>query len=293
MDKQAWRVLRKLYPESTQLQCVQTECLQCAMESETQKKTQRDKKERDKQMRKKPLSCPLVRAVYTRSKGIPGNSVSSSGSLLPGVYHTVPRKWCHDWRKYIRTGGDPPHCPDASNLLCDAHKLPLVPPHLKAFLHGQTSTLLASTSTIQQDFRRKDQIPHETMVAAEEMVAAGILRREDIDSQRRSMRGFSQRHAQIETQPNDPRQTSNLLDKENRVVVKILTDDEFCVLEKFWPDSSFAMRFAVTVDDGHTNISWSTSPCRECDAGHPNAGYVVKNRASHLTKNRTRNKSSK
>jgi hypothetical protein len=60
--------------------------------------------------------------------------------------------WCHGWHKYLKTGENiisdnhhtlyPP--PDASACLCDAHKLPLVPPHLNAFLRGKTPSLMSS-----------------------------------------------------------------------------------------------------------------------------------------------------
>ena len=37
-----------------------------------------------------------------------------------------------------------PVAPDSSAPLCDAHKLALLPPHLEAFLEGETSQLLSS-----------------------------------------------------------------------------------------------------------------------------------------------------
>ena len=45
LDRQAWRVLKKLYPDSTQLSSVHTECLQCALEEETRKKNVAGKQE--------------------------------------------------------------------------------------------------------------------------------------------------------------------------------------------------------------------------------------------------------
>lgn len=73
------------------------------------------------------------------------------------------------------------------------------------------------------------------------------------------------------------------LDRENRVVVEILTDEELTALENYWPDirSSFLMKFAVTYEDTSTttssyyeeeekinNITWSTSPCQSCYDGN-------------------------
>jgi hypothetical protein len=63
MDKQAWKVLRVLYPDSIQLDASvgNTGCLVCAAEAETAKKVELDQKEEEKAERRKPLECPLVR----------------------------------------------------------------------------------------------------------------------------------------------------------------------------------------------------------------------------------------
>ncbi len=77
--------------------------------------------------------------------------------------------------------------------------------------------------------------------------------------------------------------TNERLDRENRVVVEILTDEEASALEKWWPrchGGTYALRFAV-VDGGvgGTDILWSTSPCRECDpSSRSTADIVVRNR---------------
>ena len=183
MDKQAWRVLNKLYPDSVSLSAsVQSECVQCVMEQETAKKTEADRREREKEERKRPLSCPVVRGIYTRSKGVPVSCLARDGDdeevedldrkpaaaaafstpgkttgtakqsqqrqcpLVPGVYNALPRSWCHRWRKFLKTGeGERPVAPDATALLCDAHRLPLVPPHLEAYLYGDTPALLVGS----------------------------------------------------------------------------------------------------------------------------------------------------
>eukprot|EP00956_Cyclotella_meneghiniana_P040596 scaffold200071_cov17-Cyclotella_meneghiniana.AAC.1 len=74
--------------------------------------------------RKKPLSCPLIRGFYGRgNKGYPVGSLepieieigaissstiaattTTSCPLKPGVYWTLPRSWCKNWRKYLKTG---------------------------------------------------------------------------------------------------------------------------------------------------------------------------------------------
>jgi hypothetical protein len=244
LDKQAWKILKKLYPESSQLESVQGECLQCWVETETTKRTEHAMAEQRKLERKQPLTNPLVRRFYTRTRGVPthclqqpqqqgvggvvavgGGTTATTGTarvtgteadkeelkgeekvakrgdeeacddddddndddddcddddtdahqkpkarvvmtkamprsrpskttsncplpLLPGTYHLLPRAWCHQWRKYIKTGeGSLPLPPDASALLCHAHRLPLLPPHLEAYIYGETSQLLTSITT--------------------------------------------------------------------------------------------------------------------------------------------------
>jgi hypothetical protein len=144
MDKHSWKVLRKLYPDSTTLESVGGECLQCLMETEAAKKTEIDRLEQEKLERKKPLANPHVRRFYTRTKGVPtqclvensGDAVATAslklGSrtcpLTKGRYVILPRAWCHQWRRYMKTGeGSMPFPPESSALLCDAHKLALLP----------------------------------------------------------------------------------------------------------------------------------------------------------------------
>jgi hypothetical protein len=141
MDKQAWKVLRKLYPDSTTLESISGECLQCLMETEAVKKTESDRLEQEKLERKKPLGNPHVRRFYTRTKGVPthclvdGIDVATDATsrkfscpLIEGKYVILPRSWCHQWRRYMKTGeGSMPLPPESSALLCDAHKLALLP----------------------------------------------------------------------------------------------------------------------------------------------------------------------
>ena len=201
MDKQAWRVLNRLYPDSVPLSCNAAsgngssggllgvgqsgECVQCLMEQEAEKKNESDRRERAKEERKRPLSCPVVRGIYTRGKGVPASCLAHQNAeeegddnnkhndkdldldrkpaaaaivtlakttpkcqcpLVPGVYNALPRSWCHRWRKFLKSGeGERPVAPDATALLCDAHRLPLVPPHLEAYLYGDTPTLLVGS----------------------------------------------------------------------------------------------------------------------------------------------------
>ena len=80
--------------------------------------------------------------------------------------------------------------------------------------------------------------------------------------------------------------TNEQLDRENRVVVEILTDEEATALERWWPrchGGTHALRFAVPgVGRGPssgTEVQWGTPPCRECDPSSRSTGdFVVRNR---------------
>ncbi len=337
MDKQAWKVLKRLYPDSIQLEA-SVGCLLCTVEAETAKKAENDKKEEEKANRKKPLSCPLVRGFYTRgSKGYPLNCIvpprpvpllntdycaqqfpgqgmplapmfseQTTCPLIPGVYCALPRSWCYRWRKYTKSGeGGFPPPPDASELLCEAHDLPLIPPHLESFLRGETSTLLgviaAQASTTMED--GLPIIPVGSVAAAslasstsstsnaatlQALRAAGLseselhsqrvaMARMEEDMRRSSIHDIHQLRGDRDNesaglQPQDRAIVNEQLDRENYSVVEILTDDEVTALERIWPrchGGTYALRFAVVEDTSSfgnsVEILWATSPCRECD----------------------------
>merc|ERR1712232_321656 len=302
-DKQAWKTLKKLYPDSTQLSALNTGCLQCALEAQTAKKVQQDLIDLEKLERKKILDNVHVRKFYTRpGKGVPVHclkeiapNTTTSCPLLPGIYYTLPREWCYKWRKFVRSGdGERPHAPDASNLLCDAHRLPLIPPHLEDYLYGYTTSLLG-TANASNDEQQEITTPtnirtlhyhtptnaNTTTLTEDEamMLSTGIITPNELHLQRFQYLNLSSPNnttTPLTTPPKPTRQ--EYLDINNQVVVEILTDDEYLALEQYWPEisKSFVLKFAV-VDDG--TIVWSTSPCQDCDAGHPDVNYTVRNRA--------------
>lgn len=296
LDKQAWKVIKKLYPDSNTLDAFEGECLVCRMEEETRKKTQADELERQRQERKRPLSCPVVRGLYTRSRGVPLSSVQQTGKspLQPGVYHVLPRAWCYKWRRYLKSGeGDEPRAPCASALLCDAHRLPLIPPHLESYLYGETGQLLGTTSASTEEMpppaaaSAVASIPVVGLAPNDEdtiqaLRAAGLSPGE-VASQRMAMMNLERRAAAaaaVADQPSILSPTRDQLDRENSVVVEILTHDELVALQKWWPKVHSNLKFGFTVGvDG--SISWSIPPCRDCD---PSSHYCrsdlhVKNRA--------------
>ena len=285
LDKQTWKVLRKLYPDSIQLSSLSTGCLQCALEAETVRKTQQDMIVQEKQERKKVLDNPHVRKFYTRpGKGFPIHCLkdqwtsnpfkTTSCPLLPGIYYTLPREWCYKWRKYVRSGdGERPHAPDAANLLCDAHRLPLIPPHLEDYLYGYTTSLLGTSTEEQGDIRTLHYHPDTPQSLTEDeamIVSSGIVSQHELQLQRLQYMNISS-----PTNITSPRATrQEQLDTNNQVVVEILTEEEYLALEQYWPEisKSFALKFAVVDDD---SVVWSTSPCQDCDAGHPDVNYTV------------------
>lgn len=295
MDKQAWKVLKKLYPDSTQLESVSGECLQCLMESETARKNEQDRLEKEKMQRKQPLANPLVRRFYTRTRGVPTECIvegseSTSAAiekrcpLKSGAYVLIPRAWCHQWRRYIKTGeGSMPLPPDSSALLCNAHKYALLPPHLEAFLNGETPQLLSTTRVSSPDNTQLCTSPgtpgssltnipvglsptldSDTMNA---LMAAGLSESE-MASQRMAMLQLQQGSQQQSpaTPSRDSASLNDLLDRENHVVVELVTQDEWAALQEAvgWPKQLSQFGIRVTVRD-ELSFHLSTHPCRECD----------------------------
>jgi hypothetical protein len=436
LDKQAWRVLKKLFPHSTPLHVAQGECLQCTAEAETHRRVLADAADAAKLQRKQPLSVPAVRKFYTRTRGVPqhclimGNTMgvplghtqcsaadTSAGTqsrsvevsnrhngvtdnqdllsipsrtspwkvdmdtkmrhgsevllccecdfdskpsticpLIPGTYYVLPRAWCHAWRKYIKSGEggyssgnlDVDSCsvlfppPDASGLLCDAHRLPLLPPHLESFLNGEsgnelwvttadvaahTASIDASSSVLmtgqgQRTGYRQGTLLPDTVSTGQEAVeraathaalvpgqapddeivqalrAAGLTTSEVI-SQLSAMRQVEheqhrrQRAMEDNNVANLPHPGNNtttaygtsrneLLDKENHLVVEILSEDEFrALVEACWPSTAAQQSLFclnVTVNN-HGKFNWSIQPCRNCDATGRCNSLTVRNRA--------------
>lgn len=324
VDKQAWKILKKLYPDSTQLESAVGECLHCTMEEETARKNERDRVEHAKLERKRPLANEAVRQFYTRTRGVPVHCLRSTEDdddcdeeakkedkkmsavghgacpLLPGIYQVLPRAWCHAWRRYIKTGEGrfPFPAPDAASLLCDEHRLPLLPPHLEAYLYGDSQQLLvvgtsshgddaeSSTATaaeaamLHRPFVPGQAVDTDTLNA---LRAAGLSEAE-VASQLDAMRNLEVRNNAAATafavSPQPSCHTKNeLLDQENHSVVELLTQEEFTALEESWPANAavFCLRVAVTTQGKST---FSTPQCRACDAtGRQDALLSVRNRS--------------
>ncbi|KAL7530438.1 hypothetical protein ACHAWF_003374 [Thalassiosira exigua] len=293
LDKQPWRVLKRLYPESVPLDTDGAGCLLCVAEAETVKRAESDRKEEEKADRKKPLGCPLVWGFYTRGSprippnGGPGARAGERPVPLPLDDSSCP----------LTPGGGPIPAPDASEVLCDAHNLPLVPPHLEAFLRGESGTLLGGNSGTAGGNSDEGSAPVPVDAAAAAPVgsrcpaprvgpdcaemlralrAAGLSESE-LRAQRAAMawmeeglRRVSIRERERPQPSHQPAVTNEQLDRENRIVVEVLTDEEVgaWAWEKWWPQHcTYTLRFVIVEGGarGSTVILWSTSPCRECD----------------------------
>eukprot|EP00934_Nitzschia_sp_Nitz4_P008608 Nitzschia sp. Nitz4//scaffold37_size175936//132332//133816//NITZ4_002060-RA/size175936-processed-gene-0.198-mRNA-1//1//CDS//3329549830//8598//frame0 len=284
MDKHAWKILKRLYPDSTQLESVGGECLQCLMETETARKSEQDRLEQEKAERKKPLSNPLVRRFYTRTRGVCSDCLVSESAtevavpthkcpLKTASYVIIPRAWCHQWRHYMKTGeGGMPLPPDSSALLCDAHKNALVPPHLEAYLSGETPHLMSTIRPLIED--PKDQSfssipvgmePPTSEATINALLAAGMSRAEVASQQMAMLQLETQRRQAQSTTPRRESSIAEVLDRENHVVVELVTEEEWLALQQTgcWPKQ--LSHFAVRVEVDGNKFRFSTNPCRECD----------------------------
>jgi hypothetical protein len=316
MDKHAWKVLRRLYPESVPLTCRSLRpggsgdimdsdaCLQCSAECESEKRSQEQYKLQLEQERKKPLADPLIRAFYVRaSRGVPHDrvvrcaapthdskpSATNMVPLLPGVYHVIPRTWCQRWRKYMKSGGVDKHTaclpPDATDMLCDVHKLPVLPPHLEQYLRGESpgGAFFPSSAASASQPEREDSahsvrgfVPGEAtaspggvlsparannhirdgdamgitaallaVAAADGIPAINVAR--ELEAQRNAMAqiGVSSPTAGAARAPS----FMATAERECQTLVEIVTDEEFSALEQeFWPlmeGTCFTLRFDV------------------------------------------------
>ncbi|GMI08683.1 hypothetical protein TrVE_jg2999 [Triparma verrucosa] len=83
IDKKAWKVLRKLYPESKAISTNDSECLECRFERLENQRKEQEKQNKGKLERKKVLEVGFVREVFNRTKGVPSHCLrQKSGAML-------------------------------------------------------------------------------------------------------------------------------------------------------------------------------------------------------------------
>jgi len=155
IDKAAWKVLRTYYPQSRSLKTKHGECWHCCDSFHLAKEEAQRHCATIKQAREAEIGgSPALSQLSARRVGFPqhmarGDAVVEMTKLpmplMPGLYHLLPKSWLKTFRHYIRDHQAPrPVAPDSTCLLCDAHQLPLVPPHVMSFLAGERGTLLQS-----------------------------------------------------------------------------------------------------------------------------------------------------
>ena len=305
LDKQAWKILKALYPESTPIPAQSGECIQCIAEVCQIQKIEHDQTEALKEQRKLPLQNPHIRRFYTRTRGVPelcvrtrsgkNDDVAASteikrssnkdeSPLIDGTYYVLPRSWCHGWRRFIKTGegsavinhsnGTSTYSPpDASCLLCDAHRLALLPPHLEAYLYGESDHLFDSSCSYNSNIKSRDNgadsapamatlytenVEHQyplippgqgpTQESIFAMRSLGLDEHE-IGRQLSALRVIEARNERMNQHDLSTSAISRneLLDQENYHVVEILTETEFRSLLGCWSASTsvYVLRFIV------------------------------------------------
>jgi hypothetical protein len=304
LDKQAWKILKALYPESTPIPAQSGECIQCIAEACQIQKMEHDQQEALKEQRKLPLQNPHIRRFYTRTRGVPEMFVRASSRnddfvsttemngasgkdecpLIDGTYYVLPRSWCHGWRRFIKTGegsavmnhtnGTSTYSPpDASCLLCDAHRLALLPPHLEAYLYGESDHLFDSSSSYNNIRSRNigaDPAPAVATLYSEStehqypLVPPGQgptqesilamrslgLDEYEIGRQLSALRVIEARNERLNQHDDistNAISRNELLDQENYHVVEILSETEFRSLLGCWSASTsvYVLRFIV------------------------------------------------
>lgn len=301
IDKQSWKAISNLYPDSTPLESFTGECLKCRSEAQSAKQDAELKEQLQLQRRKKPLDRVAIRQFYTRTRGVPTQALMKRDDqaaccpLQDGTYYVLPRLWCQGWRRYIKTGevpvtsfnsslpkstasSDPlPPPPDSAFLLCAAHRLPLFPAHLEAYLLGHTYYLFPNnSSTSETDSPAPAAAGRAVPVGLDEHLDHSVLQAlqaaglgpAEVSRQLQAMRILEyERNSAIKcinsssfyTPPDD--------------WVEILTQEEYIALleEQRWsgstPDPAECVSFFVQQSGSSIRFS-PTSPCRDC---HPAA----------------------
>jgi hypothetical protein len=161
--------------------------------------------------------------------------------------------------------------PDSARVLCDLHRMALLPPHMKDFLYGQSSQLLESSTQRQASTAAAAfaQMPDSDLPAlpavAEESIQAMRslgLNEEEIARQLAAMRSIEAQRRRLQeaivVDAASSPSRNEMLDRENYIVVEILSQEEFLRLEK---SGTFGLQFRVAFGQVH----FDTPICRLCD----------------------------
>eukprot|EP00607_Mallomonas_marina_P001963 CAMPEP_0182427996 /NCGR_PEP_ID=MMETSP1167-20130531/20940_1 /TAXON_ID=2988 /ORGANISM="Mallomonas Sp, Strain CCMP3275" /LENGTH=370 /DNA_ID=CAMNT_0024610611 /DNA_START=80 /DNA_END=1189 /DNA_ORIENTATION=+ len=154
VDKSSWQVLRRFYPQGSQFKTSTTlECPVCSEIQTNAKQTELQRLEEEKRSRQGEMQGVLC-ALSTRKTGVPSSCIYFRGPLdeatdrhnmplKPGIYHLAPKAWLKIWRQFIKDPSLPSLPPlDCTGLLCAAHGLVIIPPHVDEYLyHGRKHLL--------------------------------------------------------------------------------------------------------------------------------------------------------
>jgi hypothetical protein len=175
IDRRAWSMLRRYFKQGPEYKFPQaTECVICNEEHQEYKTNLAERKEAEILFRRKEFLTETLSDLCTRKSGVPNHctiyqwasyidalddldengleevgatleslGLSSNRPLIPGFYNLVPRLWLRTFRRFMK---DPtvemlPQL-DCSRLLCHAHGLLVIPPHLEDYLVGIRRGLL-------------------------------------------------------------------------------------------------------------------------------------------------------
>jgi hypothetical protein len=200
-------------------------------------------------------------------------------------------------------GGERLPSPDASCLLCSAHRKALVPPHLHSFLYEGQQHLY------QRQHHEIDASPSSPAAVvgqgtSEETLAvmrASGMSEQDIARQVRALQQLEQeRQQEIQRQwqehQQEQRRTAGrsdkeILDRENYVVVEILAQDEFQALEECWSGMGLFGCSVTVVESG--GVHFETPLCYDCDPTGRDTPVTVKNRTRQMLAQEQKNKGSR
>ena len=186
-----------------------------------------------------------------------------------------------------------PPPPDAASLLCHAHRLALLPPHLEAYLCGDSAELLAAcpgksveevisppaAAAVQPAFVPGQGPDPEVLRAMREAgyeESPALLGRQL--SVLREMEDIRRAPPPAPVEPSTPVASRNeILDRENHAVVEILTKAEYLALQKGWNGHGFSLSFAID-ENTRLPVFNTTQLCRECDATGREHHLHIKNR---------------
>ena len=156
ITSRSWKVLRRFYPRSNEFR-VSSLVQECAIFScnDSAARLQEELRlRREKEMRQRSVPTAL-HALLMRKTGVPSSACAAvtrsnrdnqsrkQQPLVPGIYHLLPREWLRAWRQYLN---DPTVASlpllDCTSLLCIAHGLLVIPPHVEEYLNGTRKSLL-------------------------------------------------------------------------------------------------------------------------------------------------------